>query len=140
MRELIKELLHQGDKGHWPEPPTEAEIEKFHLSEDAKDGPTFDNFCLDFSHTSPRDSLWNQRASEIIAEQYGLSYDTDFTADEIRNEFLDRLKRIRDDYHKYVDSNGAGSTARSRGRASAEVTKRRQRRGKRVGTVRLHMT
>ena len=139
MRELIKELLHQGDKDHWPEPPTEAEIENFRLSEDAKDGPTFDNFRLDFSHTSPRDSLWNQCASEIIAEQYGLSYDTDFTADEIGNEFLTRLKRIRDDYRKYVDSNEAGSTARSRGRASAD-TKRRQRRGKRVSTVRLHMT
>lgn len=135
MRDIIGELLHKG-VGRWPEPPTEDEVKNYLRFEDPEDGPTFDNFRLDFSHKPLHESVWNKRATEIIVEQYCLSYKTE-TPDEIEREFLKRLDRIGRAYHQYVVSNEAGSTADVRGRTSEAA--KRQRRGKHIDTVRLRI-
>ncbi|KAI9456349.1 hypothetical protein BJY52DRAFT_1276330 [Lactarius psammicola] len=132
MRVLIRELLHKGDKNHWPEPPTEDEIENYETFGDPEDGPTVDNFRLDFSRRPLCKSVWNRRATEIVVEQYCRSYNTEEPG-EVEKEFLKRLDRIGRDYRQYVRSNEAGSMAGVRGRAS--VAAERQRRRKRTDTL-----
>ena len=131
MRAVILDLLHKGNADFWPDPPTEDEIENFATLGDPEDGPTFEKFRLDFSHKPLHKSIWNRRAAEIFVEQYCLSYD-DATLSKIEGEFLlKRLYRLMNDYLDHKKS----PTANDAGRASA--TAKRQRRFKRMDTVRL---
>lgn len=138
MRILILELLHKGDRHYWPEPPTEDEIKSYEVFGDPDDGPTVDDFRLDLSHKPLRTSVWNRRAAEIVLEQYCRSYPTEEPG-EIQKEFLKRLDRIGKEYHWYVKSNKAGSTAPAQDHTSfpAKAAKR-QRRRRRIDTVGLY--
>jgi hypothetical protein len=87
MREVIGELLHKGNFKFWPEPPTEDKLENYATFGDLEDGPTFEYFCLDFSHTPLHKSVWNRHAADIFVEQCCCTYDTKMLP-EVKEEFL----------------------------------------------------
>ena len=136
MRDIILDLLHKGNKDHWPTPPMEDEIDTYLKFGDPEDGPTFDDFRLDFSYDRPiSKSVWNKRAAEIIVEQYFRTHsdpdETGVTHPEVEKEFLAHLNRIR---REYMEAKKAGPSTPTQRRTSDDA--KRQRRAKRVNSVR----
>ena len=133
-------IAHKGDRHYWPEPPTESEIKNYKASGGPEDGLTVDNFHLDFSHKPLFNSVWNKRATDIVVEQYCLSYKTEEPG-EIQKEFLKLLDQIRKDYHQYVKSNNVGLAGPAQDHTSvAAKCQRRQRRIDTVGLLYLFYT
>jgi hypothetical protein len=116
----------------------EDEVNTYLTFGDPEDGPTFDNFWLDFSHRPISKSIWNKCATEIIVEQYFRTHpypdETGVTHHKVEKEFLTRLDRIRRAYNK--TTNEAGPSTPAQRRISDDA--KRQRQGKRVNSVRPH--
>lgn len=117
------------------------------MSKNPANGPTADKFRLDFSTQPFHKSLWNQQAAQVFTEVFISSDGPKGDPPAIKEQFLQRLKRIHKQY--IVSLQTSEEVASSAEDESMEPTPRksrrdsastkRQRRNQRVLTVRIQV-
>ncbi|KAI9444328.1 hypothetical protein H4582DRAFT_2071903 [Lactarius indigo] len=133
---VIRELFHGGASDNWPTPPTDDELKRYKASRILTDGPTIDNFRLDFSMRPLRKSVWNQQAAQVFTEVYLASDGLNEEPAMVNEEFLECLKRIYNKYRKFLltseedapDTEDELESMRRKSCWSSAPTKRQRRR------------
>jgi hypothetical protein len=101
------------------------------------DGPTKENFRLDFSTRPLHTSVWNQRAADVFAEVYLSSDFPSQHVNKVKEEFVKRLRRLHRQYCTFLRTEkGQESGSENEMGLTPRKSTKRQRRRRRAITVR----